>query len=112
MGLAGKFVFFNQMTDGGIDDFCQYGEIVDQIGDFYVMIKWHRAHGDACPHDAAAVIVPIEEMAVLPGEEHGWQIFATREQLDAYKEHVGARPFGEDESDDGAKVIALPQRTH
>lgn len=110
MGLAGKFVFYNHTTSEGIEDFCQHGEIVEQCGDFHILIKWDRCAGDQCPHDAAMALVPVEEMTALPGEDHVWQIFATRDELDAYRTHVGVRPFEEDEV--GGTVVHFPPRTH
>ena len=59
MTFAGKFVFFYG------DEGCQKGEIVEQIGDDLVLIRWDRMHGDPDAHDAALVCVGISEMITM-----------------------------------------------
>lgn len=98
--FAGKFVFFYG------DEGCQKGEIVEQIGDDIVLIRWDRMHGDPDAHDAALVCVGISEMITMYVDEMlpQWEFFLTREELEAQHMELhaadGSHRHGLDDIDD------------
>lgn len=104
--LAGKFVVLHTIEDD--DCFYQAGEIVEQVGE-RALVKWDRFSGGGCPHDDAMILFSVADMTTKPGEGASWEFFATREQLDAYKAHLGI-PTPEEGDDDevGSEVIAFP----